>query len=212
MSARSRVDFVGRSLWVIVLVASQGCFYRAPRAEAPSIDAGAAADRAMQLYDKDGDGELDKQELEACPGLLAAIKVYDADGNGKISRDELANRIASWKSTSAAVQTVEVRVLLDGKPLGGATVTFVPEPYLEGALHPGAGETDANGATNISMSPDLLPPTLKRIRAMNAGTYKVQVTHPSISIPEKYNKQTTLGREVSRQTTSSPEQFELTTK
>jgi hypothetical protein len=205
--------FCSCAVWAILTFASQGCFYRAQRAEAPSIDASAAADKAMELYDKNHDGFLDKKELEACPGLLLSLKVYDADGDGKISRDELKARIASWKTTSAAMSTVDTKTTLDGRPLVGATIKFVPESYLEGALHPGTGETNQNGATTISISPEFLPPNLKRIRAMNAGTYKVEITHPTISIPEKYNKQTTLGREVSAQTTASPyEVFDLTTK
>jgi len=196
-----------------MLIATSGCFSHTTRVSAPRINASAAAAKAMELYDKNNDGSLDKKELEACPGMLAAIKEYDTDGNQQISRDEIAARITAWKATSAAMLTVDCRVTLDGRPLTNASIKFVPEPYLEDALHPGSGVTGENGTTSISIAPEDLPKDLKRLRAMNAGTYKVEITHPTTVIPEKYNKKTTLGREVSKQTTASThEVFDLTTK
>jgi hypothetical protein len=201
------------ALWFVAITSLNGCFYGTTHVSAPSINASGAADQALELYDKNHDGSLDKKELESCPGMLAALKTYDTDGNQQISREEIVNRIASWKTASAAMSTVDCRVTLDGRPLTGATIRFVPEPYLQDALHAGSGETGENGATSISIAPEDLPANLKRIRAMNAGTYKVEITHKTIAIPDKYNKHTTLGREVSRQTTATPyEVFELTMK
>src|SRR4051794_30094520 len=132
---RMRIGFPRRIILIGCLLASlictaSGCFFSTKRVSAPKINASAAADKAMELYDKNGDGSIDKKELEACPGLLAALKVYDTDGNQQISRQEIADRITDWKTTSSAMATVDCRVTLDGRPLGGATVRFVPEPYL----------------------------------------------------------------------------------
>jgi hypothetical protein len=198
---------------LIVAIATQGCSTRTTRVSAPKINASASAAKALELYDKNQDGSLDTKELEVCPGILAALEEYDTDGNQQVSKEELTNRIAAWKTTSPAMSTVDCRVTLDGRPLVGATIRFVPEPYLEDALHPGVGETSENGTTTIAVDPQFLPADLKRLRAMNAGTYKVEITHQTTSIPDKYNKKTILGREVSKQTTASPyEVFELKSK
>ncbi|MGE3244146.1 MAG: hypothetical protein AB7I57_23990 [Pirellulales bacterium] len=190
-----------------------GCSFGPQRVHAPNIDASDAAGKALQAYDKNGDGALDATELVSAPGLLAALKVYDTNQDQKISEDELVARIESWSASGPAMMTVECVVTLDGRLLKDATVTYVPEPYLEGALHEGMGTTGQNGMATISIAPEHLPEGLKRIRAMNAGTYKVQITHPSVRIPEKYNTQTTLGSEVSKQTTPSTyEEFKLSTK
>jgi hypothetical protein len=167
----------------------------------------------MELYDVNKDGVLDTKELEACPGMLRAIKTYDVDGNQKITADEIATRIKEWKSAGPAMMPCDCHVTLDGRPLEGATVRFVPEPYLEGSIQTATGVTDAYGKALISLPPKAMPAHLRHVAAMNAGTYKVEITHPTTKIPEQYNTRTTQGREVSRQT-SPPgyEEFELKSK
>jgi hypothetical protein len=38
---------------------------------------------------------------------------------------------------------------------------------------------------------------LQRIKAVQQGLYRVEITHDSVTIPDKYNTATTLGLEVS---------------
>jgi hypothetical protein len=211
--AADRKRLTGAVALALAFGIQTGCSSTPSSVEAPSIDADDAAQKAIALYDKSGDAILDTAELANSPGLLMALKVYDANGDQKISEEELSERIASWSSSGPAMMTVDCRVTVDGRPLPGANVRYVPESYFDGALHEGVGVTSENGMATIAIAPENLAEGLKRIRAMNAGTYKVQVTHPTVKIPEKYNVQTTLGTEVSRPTTPSPyEEFKLTSK
>jgi len=110
--------------------------------------------RRSNFTTKTKDGELDKKELEACPGLLAALKVYDTDGNGKISREELSSRIASWKTTSAS--PVDRRY---ARHVGWQTTGRRIDSIRARALSPrrsssGHGETGENGTTTISIAPE----------------------------------------------------------
>ena len=66
---------------------------------------------------------------------------------------------------------VDGTVTLDGKPLSGATVTFVPEA-LDG--HPAAGRTDMNGEFDLT--------TFSSADGAMPGSYKVVVTR---SEPDK---------------------------
>lgn len=169
----------------------------------PDIDAKEATDVAFELYDTDGDGSLNRVELKQCPGVKDAIYVYDADGNGLISMGEMENRIAAWKN-GPAMMTLECGVTLDGKPLEGTLVEYVPEECLQEWLQTASGITGPDGITSIGIPAEFLPATHQRVRALYAGVYKIKITHPERSIPEKYNTRTTLGHEVSRETVGSP--------
>src|SRR6266481_3921606 len=59
----------------------------------PSVNPNKAADKAIELCDKDGNGQLSASELAACPGLLAALANYDTSGDKQLSRDEIAARL-----------------------------------------------------------------------------------------------------------------------
>ena len=194
----------------VSLAVASGCSQRPSAVYAPYVDAVDASAKAMSLYDTNHDGFLDEKELEACPGILGSLGVYDADGDHQISREEIENRIGSWATAGPGMMSVECRVTLDGRPLGGATVRFIPEPYLEGSIKPASGVTRDNGIASISLAADDLPSQLKRAKAMNAGTYRVEITHPTAKIPDRYNVHTVLGRDVSKQTVVSPfDEFKL---
>ena len=38
------------------------------------------------------------------------------------------------------------------------------------------------------------------MRGVYGGTYKIEITHPNVQVPAKYNTSTTLGEEVARDT------------
>ena len=195
----------------LLLACLSGCWGRTSSVSAPSIDADAATQKAFEIYDANRDEALDEQELAACPGVLDSLSVYDSNSDRRVDRLEFATRVEAWQNSSA-MMSVNCRVTLDGRVLSGAEVHLDPEPYLSDWLREGSGTTNPDGVTGVGVSPDLLPENLKRIRAMYAGTYKVRITHPTVSLPEKYNSTTTLGKEVSAETRSPFVNFELKSK
>jgi hypothetical protein len=68
---------------------------RAPSRLQPLGIAPNAAQKALELYDSDGDGFLEGAELDKVPGLKAALAQVDANHDGKISAQEIDARIAS---------------------------------------------------------------------------------------------------------------------
>ncbi len=159
--------------------------------------------KALSLYDKNQDGALDAEELQGCPGILAVLKVYDTNTDQKVSGEEIAAQVGSWSAKGPAMMSLECRVTLNGRPLEGATIDYTPEPYLADSLKPASGVTSGTGVASISLSADEMPKALKRLKAMYAGTYKVKITHPSAKIPPQYGAESTLGREVSKETNPS---------
>jgi len=185
-----------------------GCSNSPPAFESPNIDAAAATEKAFELYDKNGDLQLDEQELTACPGVLAVVSEYDAAGDKQISKDEMIARIEEW-SESPPMMSLDCRVTLAGRPLAGATVAFDPEPYLADDLPPARGVTNASGSAAIGIPADKLDRRHRGVVAFNPGVYKIRITHPEIQVPAKYNEQTTLGLEMSMQTRPAVLQLEL---
>ena len=59
-----------------------------------------ASNKDLDALDKDGDGNVDAEELDAVFGDAAAgfMKIFDSDGDGQLSRDELRVRSRSaWE-------------------------------------------------------------------------------------------------------------------
>ena len=168
------------------------------------IDPEQAAQEAMRLYDKDGDGKINAKELEASPPLrelLLNIKAKSAPRGEPVSLTaadaltaaDIQARLEEWNKSPSTLVSARFTVELDGKPLEGATVTFEPEPFLGASFKTHTGKTDAAG--NVELDPDL--PQYPRL--MYVGLYKVSVSkmvNGKELIPAKYNKQTTLGREL----------------
>lgn len=170
-----------------------GCGGFAP----PSVDPVAASNTAMTEFDKNGDGQLDRDELAASPALLDALVEYDLNGDKQISGEELEDRLTKMYSREISLTAADVKVTLNGKPLQGATVRFVPEPFLgENTTLPAEGVTGETGMADMSVPADKLPEELKRYRKLHAGVYRVEITHPEIELPAKYNTNTELGFEV----------------
>ncbi|MGA2031829.1 MAG: EF-hand domain-containing protein [Thermoguttaceae bacterium] len=183
---------LGITLVAIVFCASFGCSAKSrSRAYPPAIDPN-AAQKAMELYDSDKDGFLDKAELEKVPGLKAAIEQVDTNHDGKISADEISARIESWKASRTARMPIRCVILHKGQPLVGATITFVPESFLGNELPTVSATTGLAGGTAINApAKDGAPPI-----GLPPGFYRVQVTKSGENIPAKYNTATTLGQEV----------------
>src|SRR4051812_30498357 len=110
-----------KRFWLIttvVLLAS--CSGKPGRVSPPRIDASAAAAKAVEEYDHNGDGGLDAEELTACPALLSALPRYDTDHNKALSKSEIEAGIARWTKTGIGARSVAFRVQIDGLALEGA--------------------------------------------------------------------------------------------
>lgn len=182
------------SCFPLFLVVS--CSSTAPRIEPPRIDAQRAAASAIERFDEDRNGSLSDQELTAIAGVLFALKDYDKDLNGEVSSSEIVERIRVWQASPIGIRTVRCRVLMNNKPIAGATVIWKPEEFLGDDLHPASGITDANGFADVGLDAGVLPAGGQRVVGVPCGLYKIEITHPTLSIPSRFNSKSTLGREV----------------
>lgn len=183
--------------------ALSGCSGRSGSIEPVDIDGKSAAAAAIAAHDKNGDAELDDAELAALPGILKYKDKYDQNGDGRVSQEELRSRIDLWAEQGLGLKSLAVEVKLDGRPLPGAEVKFVPEAFQGDGPKEASGVTDANGVTKIGVANEHLPTPLQkaRIRGLYGGLYGITVTHPQRAIPNKYNEATTLGEEIAKDTT-----------
>lgn len=179
----------------ITLALAIGCGGGLPALQPPDVDPAEAAKQAIALYDQDGNAVLAADELEACPGLKLMLDAYDTDSDTAISQAEIQDRLQKYVDSGAALVPLSVNLRLNNRPLNGATVKLVPEPYFEGAIKPATGITAKSGAAQISVAADDLPENQKSFKAVQFGTYRVEITHPEIEIPKKYNTETSLGYE-----------------
>ena len=182
-------------LLVFSLAAMLGCSRGPSRFEAPSVDPESAAARAIELYDADGDAALSKEELAKCPGILAKISLYDQNGNGSVGQDEVAGRLADLFKHGTGGTMLQASVSYNGQPLRGATIVLEPEPYLGDEIQTAKGTTGGSGSASLGIPPEYVPEHLQRIKSVHYGTFKVRITHPTISLPAKYNTDTELGYE-----------------
>ncbi len=191
-----RLVIVGLVLLAACSVYVAGCSRGPARVLPPKMSPGAAASAAMKKYDTSGDGFLDAKELEKAPSLRSALKQIDTNGDGKISADEIAARITKWQE-GFGLTTLRARVSLDGQPLEGATVTFLPEEFLGSDIQKAIGNTAKSGSAGMSIEH---PPT-PGMRGVQPGLYRVEISKMvdgKETIPAKYNTQTTLGVEVAQ--------------
>ena len=177
------------------LAVMSGCGHGLPALRPPDVDPDSAAAKAMEQYDKDGDGLLSATELEACPGLAKMVKEYDTDGDSSVSQAELAERLRKFAESGAALTPLTVDVRLNNLPLAGATVRFVPEDYFDDEIKVAVGKTSKSGTARMAVASEDLPENQRNLRAVQFGTYRVEITHPNVDIPARYNTETTLGYE-----------------
>lgn len=180
-SVRLRILVLALALAVV-----GGCGSRAGSRVAPPAIPSGAAQKAVELYDTDKSGFLDATELEKTPGLRAGF--IDA---GKVTAEDIAVRIADWNRKKFGRLLFFFTVTHNGKPLQGATVTFVPEPFLGSEIQPATGTTDESGRTMPTA-----PITGTGAAGVSPGFYRVEITKAGENIPAKYNTETILGMEV----------------
>ena len=184
---------VGSLLLMVMLV---GCSGRPGRVSTPDVDPDGAAEIAMREYDRNSDGQLTADELRATPPLADALPAYDADHNGSLSQTELVAGISSWSQRGIGAMALPFTVRLDGRPLEGAEVKLIPAPFLGDAIQPASGVADNTGSGSLTMSEADKPSNApKNLPVVQPGLYSVEITHPSRTIPAKFNTATTLGLE-----------------
>jgi hypothetical protein len=152
----------------------------------------------MEMYDTDDDGSLSDTELAACPGILRHKQLYDKDGNGTISQQEIEEQISQLLASKVGVTSLRVQVRMNGRPLPGAQVKIIPEKYLGEDVKPAMGTTNDRGTATMDIRDSDSPASEQGLLGVHYGTYKLEVTHPTVSIPEKYNTKTTLGYETEK--------------
>lgn len=186
-------------------VALSGCPDGGGTITAPKLDPAAAAAAAVQEYDSDSDGFIDKTEAKA--SVLDPAAGWDADGDKKISEDEIRERLDRYEKLSPGIQSMTCTVRYRGRPLADADVVFEPEAFLGGAVEVGTGTTDIEGvAEMVAQEVVKNNPTHRGIRA---SLYKVRITHPEVELPAKYNDETTLFFELSPMDMIDPPVFTL---
>jgi hypothetical protein len=188
-----------------------GCDLGPPRVPGPDFNSAAEAKKAMELYDTNKDGRIAGDELDACPGLNAALKVMGTDRDRGITSEQIVARIESWIESKIGRTSLSCQVTRNGQPLVNATVKFVPEKFLSDALtETSSGKTNPTGMAMITLpikplppppppeeNPNNLPPPEPPPPGIPPGIYRVEITKDGEEIPAKYNTETTLGQEVS---------------
>jgi hypothetical protein len=184
---------------VIAAIASLGCSNGPTAVEVPAIESETAATEAMTLYDKNGDGFLASDELSSCPSLQNAARKprVDKDHDQRLSKGELVERLETWTNGGVGVSYLACNVTKGGRPLDGALIKLIPETFLGEVIQPAEGTTDASGSAMLGIDKSNLPEALQNLRGVQQGLYRVEITHPSVQLPSKYNSATTLGLEVS---------------
>lgn len=168
----------------------------------PEVSADGAAETALETYDENGDGSLAPGELVKCPGLAHVLPEYDANRDGSLTKEEISLGISRWSEGKMGAASWPFQVRFNGRALEGAQVKIVPESFLGGAIKPASGTAAQGGHGTLGMAMDDLPANAPRRPLVQPGLYRVEITHPSVSIPAKFNAETTLGLEVSSYTLS----------
>ncbi|HEX3600695.1 MAG TPA: hypothetical protein VHU84_11170 [Lacipirellulaceae bacterium] len=194
-----RLTHALRMLAAVFLLTISACNSGKIVVKQPSIDASAAGKKALEMYDKNGDGVVSGDELEHAPALKEALGNLDTNGDKAVSADEVAARVNAWKAMKTGMTSLRCHVTLDGEPLTFATVTFEPESFLGNEIKTAIGTTNAMG--------DVAPSIPKEQRSSpkvpggaHFGLYKVRISkivNGKETIPAKYNTDTILGQEVS---------------
>ncbi len=90
-----------------------GCWNRGPdRVNPPKIDAVAAGQEAIKMYDTNHDGKISGAELDKCPDIKAALLQIDPSGKGEVTAEMITARIKKV----AGLQTRQDVAGLQGHP------------------------------------------------------------------------------------------------
>ena len=180
-------------LLLFVLVAVAGCSPKSATvidAPLPQYNADEIAKAALSEFDRNQNGSIEGQELNACPALKGALADIDQNGDKQLSGSEIQKRVEAYSSGSTGTVNVSCEFRLDNQPLNDAIISFTPEKCMGGTLKSGTAKTDADGRC-VEYSVDG-----KTYRGLAPGLYRIQITKDGVTIPAKYNTQTILGKEI----------------
>jgi hypothetical protein len=150
----------------------------------------------MELFDTNKDGKIAGTELDKSPGLLASLKVMGTDKEKGVTSEHIVQRSEKWIESKIGRMNVNCKIFHNNQPLVGATVKFVPEPFLADALTESpTGNTSDTGMATISL-PTTPGPDGDPV-GMSPGIYRIEITKSGENIPAQYNTATTLGQEIS---------------
>lgn len=201
---------------MLALLLTAGCSGRPSAVRMADINPTESAGRAIEFYDRDGDGRLSGEELRAVPGILKHKQFYDLDSDGYVTREEIVQRLEQWLAAKLAFRSLSANVKLNGRPLSGVTVTLTPESYLGSGAKPASGVTNARGYASLTVATDDLPEAIKRrgiqVAGVYPGTYKITLTHPSQKLPDRDAAGLPLGEEVAADTVDSSIDIALSTR
>lgn len=175
------------------LVTLTGCSFGPSAIQVPQIKPGELTETIFAKYDQNSDSKLSSGELESCPGMLRDMGRVDTDGDKHMSKGELSARFEMWVNGGIGASRLNCRVTKGGRPLANAHVKLVPEDFFEGLVQPAEGTTDSSGIAQMGIASENLPSDMANYRVVQQGYYKVEITHPSITIPAEYNTNTKLG-------------------
>ncbi len=183
----------GIPLLVLMLVVDLGCQSRPEAVEAPEWDPDKAATEAMKLYDADGDGSIAGQELDKCPSMKKALNELDKDQDGKLSQEEIEARVQQYVDNGVGRMNFACRIVRGGRPVPGAEVVFEPEPFLADVIQAARGTTNEMGDVIIAVE-GLSPPGITvgfyRVRVSKKDGSGKEL------LPAKFNSETVLGQEL----------------
>jgi len=126
-----------------------GCFGGGQkRVNAPPLNAATAGTEAMNLYDKNKDGVIKGDELDATPALKACYAWLNKSGDGITAKD-ISDRILEWQASKTGLTLQSINIQYGGKPVASGTVTLTPEEFLGKNFSPATGQI-MNGTVSPS--------------------------------------------------------------
>ncbi|MDO4582968.1 MAG: EF-hand domain-containing protein [Planctomycetia bacterium] len=162
----------------LAILLSLGCGGGKPkRVDAPTIDADGAAAEAMNLYDTDKNGKIEKAELDATPSMKSVLSSLDTNGDGGIDKNEIATRIKAWQASKVGLSCPQITFTFKGKPVKSGEVVLTPEPFLGPNLKEAKGSiNDGNCSPSSEGNIDNLP-------GMAYGFYTITIQNAQPSLP-----------------------------
>jgi hypothetical protein len=161
------------------------------------VDPATVAAAAVELCDANNDASIDAEEAAGkCPPLAAAFAAFDADGDGKLTAKEITDQVTAVFRTGGALTGISVSISWNGRPLSGASVKMRPVAFFADSILSAEGSTDEHGVANPKIGDEHLPSDYAGETLLYPGLYHVEITHPEIQLPVRYNSATELGFEV----------------
>jgi hypothetical protein len=183
-------------LVAIVLTLLSGCSGKPGALHPPSVNPAKASHAAVHDFDRNGDGTLSKEEWSASPELSAVAAQYDSNHDGTLDVDEIRGGIEIWQENAVGPRQMPFTVKLDGRPLTGATVKLVPASFFGPEMKGASCESGAGGGGMLAMAREDMPKNAPEMALVQPGLYRVEISHPTLKVPTRYNTETTLGIEV----------------